>query len=388
MTTRAYLDWASTAPVDPEIQEEYSQVIRNIYGNPSSLHSEGKKAAKLLEEARSSLASCLGVNSEKLIFTSGGSESNSLVLLSLLRKKRRGRVLISSIEHPAVWEYTGLLREFGFNVKTIPSDSGGFITPDAVASLLTEDTMLVTVMTVNNETGAIQPIQEIGRLIRNFEKQANTDIHFHTDAVQAFGKIELPLAEMAVDSAAFSSHKVSGPKGVGLLYLDSPLQPLLLGGGQEGGYRPGTENVASAYAFSLAASRRCESLLENHRAASSLKKKLLNRLEKLEGVRPLFGGESGENYSPYITGFSVAPLPGEVLLRVLNDRGFALSTGSACSSNARKKRGRVLTSMGFSEQEALGMLRVSVGWSTEEEEIDALCSTLEKELPTLLKTVR
>ncbi|MFO7849703.1 MAG: cysteine desulfurase family protein [Spirochaetia bacterium] len=389
---RTYLDWASTSPMDPAILDDFSRAQIELLGNPSSIHTEGKRAWKRLESARNSLSSCLGINSRNVIFTSGGSEANSLIFLSLLRKNRRGRVLISSIEHPSVYEYASLLGEAGFDVREIPADSGGFIRPVSVANLLNEDTRLVSVMTVNNETGAVQAIKNIGRKIREFEKQHSTSIHFHTDAVQALGKIDLDLEEMRVDSASFSAHKISGPKGTGMLYLASPLQTAVVGGGQEAGYRPGTENVPSIAAFSQAAERRFSDFQETSLRVMDIKQRVLKRLENMDSVSPFPAGLSSvyniEDYSPYILSFTVAPLPGEVLVRVLDDRGFAVSTGSACSSRKKKKRGRVLKAMGVSDADAAGAVRVSFGWSTTEEEADSLCSTLERELPALLKTVR
>ncbi|MFP4489950.1 MAG: cysteine desulfurase family protein [Spirochaetaceae bacterium] len=389
---RTYLDWASTSPMDPAVLDTYIDAQKHIYGNPSSIHAEGKLAEKSLESSRRTLSACLDVTPENIIFTSGGSESNSLVLLSLLRKKRRGRVLISAIEHPSIYEYAALLREAGFDVREIPADAGGFIRPEEVERLLSTDTLLVSVMTVNNETGALQPVKRIAQRIRKFEKQHSLHIHFHTDAVQAFGKIDLFPADMMVDSASFSAHKLSGPKGTGMLYTASPLQSPFAGGGQEAGYRPGTENVPSLEAFSMAAEKRCASLTETLEHVGKLKRHILEGIKNIDSIEPVPAGlaveYNEEDYSPYILTFTAAPLPGEVLVRVLDDRGFAVSTGSACSSKRRKKRGRVLRAMGVSDAEAAGAVRVSFGWSTTEEEAESFCSTLERELPVLLKTVR
>ncbi len=388
-----YLDWAATSPIDPEVLEELNRYLHELFGNPSSLHDLGKSASSALEQARERLARTLGVPPNRLIFTSGGTEANSIVFLSLLRKRRRGRVLVSAVEHPSVYEYVSVLQEAGFDVREIPVDKGGVLQPHELEKLLSRDTQLVSVMTVNNETGAVQKISEIGALLRRYEETEGAEIHFHTDAVQAFGKVELPLEEMRVDSASFSSHKLSGPKGAGMLYLSREISPIIVGGGQENGYRPGTENVPAIAAFALAAERRTEKLSENYEAAVHRRDRLLDCLDGIEGVQTIpFAAYGGENdahrYSPYILSFTVAPLPGEVMVRVLNDRGIAVSTGSACSSNKRKKRSRVLRALSLSDEEAFGAVRVSTGWSSSGDEIERFCKTLKEELPMLLKTVR
>jgi cysteine desulfurase len=407
-----YLDWASTAPMDPGIIDLFNTAQSEYFGNPSSLHELGRTSRRRLEKARSDLASCLGVQADRLYFSSGGTESNAIVLLSLLRKRRKGTVLISSIEHPSVYEYIPLLQEAGYEVKVIPADESGIIRPEAVRALLDEKTRLVTVMTINNETGRIQPIDEIARELRYFEKRHEMRLHFHTDAVQAFGKIPLPLKRLGVDSASFSSHKLSGPKGVGLLYLSGSIEAALAGGGQESGLRPGTENVPSLIAFAEAALRRHGDLRESFERVKNCREILLSAIEGIPGSKVLPGRAAdkedkaacsspaafdqalaenrfpGAGSSPYILTFSVSPLPGEVAVRVLSDMGFAVSTGSACSSNRRKKRSRVLSACAVSPEDALASIRVSFGWNTKEQEVKRFCSVLEQKIPGLMNTVR
>jgi cysteine desulfurase len=391
-----YLDWASTSPIEQQTIEELSAAQQHLFGNASSLHSYGKEAASGLTAARSRCAEAVGTSPSRIYFTSGGTEANSLILLSLLRTGRRGRILLSSIEHPSIFEYGSILREAGFEVTEIPADGTGHILPERVEELIDERTRMVAVMTVNNETGAVQDLPSICEAVRRRERELETRIHLHTDAVQALGKIPLRLDAWAIDSAAFSSHKIAGPKGVGMLYLASDFSPAVVGGGQEGGYRPGTENVPAVTAFAGAAERRDEQLERSYSHAAGLKRLLIESLQRLEDVRilpreasqPPSSEPTGAAYSPYILSFSAAPLPGEVLVRVLNDRGFAVSTGSACSSRKREKRHRVLRAMGISGEEAAGAVRVSIGWSTTEEEITSFCATLESEISALIKTVR
>jgi cysteine desulfurase len=385
---RIYLDHAATAPLYDDIADEMRRVGVEEYGNPSSLHSEGKRARTLLYEARQRCAGSLEVPAESLVFTSGGSESNAIPLSGLLNLQRRGRVCISDIEHPAVWEYVQTFRHFGFEVETLHPDERGIVTADEVERRLSSDTVLVALMAVNNETGAIQPVREAVRRVRAFERSSGAQILVHCDAVQALGKIPLAPDETGADTVSFSGHKLGGPKGTGLLYHRRPLQVISPAGGQEGGLRGGTENLPGIHALSLAVERSVKHRQEQAGRISQLKQATIDRLRKLEGLRflPPQVASEADSYSPFILSFSAAPVPGEVLVRVLNDRGFAVSTGSACSSNNRKKRHRVMRSMGTSDEEAAGSVRLSFGPHTEEEALSSFCSTLERELPLLQKT--
>ncbi|MCR4631621.1 MAG: aminotransferase class V-fold PLP-dependent enzyme, partial [Treponema sp.] len=244
-----YFDWAATSPADADILQEALNLTLENWGNPSSAHAIGKKARNLLEEARIRAAHSLGVKPECLYFTSGGTESDQIPLLSVMTKPTVGTVLVSSIEHPAVREQAMAMKHCGWTVVQIPSDKYGIITPEAVTSLITKDTMIICVMAVNNETGAIQPIYEIADAITQACKGQRKP-KFHVDCVQAAGKITLNLAHPGIDSAAFSAHKICGPRGIGLLYSREPLEAFLRGGGQEKGMRSGTENVFGAQAFS------------------------------------------------------------------------------------------------------------------------------------------
>ncbi len=388
MMKRVYLDYAATAPLLPEIAEEMHRVGMEQFGNPSSLHQEGKEARKLIEAARQRCADSLYTEADSLIFTSGGTESNALPLSSLLNLQRRGRVCIPEIEHPAVWEFTRTFRHFGFELVTLRPDSRGIVTAEEVEDALTPDTIAVALMAVNNETGAIQPVQEAVRRVRKFERDTNADIRIHCDAVQGLGKIPLHPAESGVDSMAFSAHKLGGPKGIGLLFLQRAPSVLSPAGGQEHGLRGGTENVASAHALSLAVERGVRLQQEEAARVRTLKHSTAKRLAEIEGVRLLPEAllEEQDMFSPFILSFTVAPVPGEVFVRVMNDRGFALSTGSACSAQSRKKQHRVMRSMGVSEDEAAGVVRVSYGPDIEEDQLSSFCDTVQKELPLLRKT--
>jgi len=382
-----YLDWAATAPIRPEIPELISNSLLEVQGNPSSIHSIGKNARKYIDSSRKLSAELLETRPEQIIFTSGGTESNSIVLSSLFLKRPGSHIIISSIEHPSIYEYITNLKQFGFEIDLIKPASDGIIVPEDINKLLRPNTNFVSVMTVNNETGAVQPIKEIVSFIRAFEEKNGRSIHFHTDAIQALGKLSFKLSSLGIDSASFSAHKIGGPKGTGILYLRKPISVLSSGGGQESSIRPGTENVSGIIAFSRVLELSLEDLDYNIKKTENLKTLLITKLVKIKGVKVLFNSENiiEQQYSPYIVSATVAPVPGEVLVRILSDEGIQISTGSACSSRNRKKQIRVLTESGISKKDASGSIRISIGWSITEKDILIFCSILEKKLSELRK---
>jgi cysteine desulfurase len=358
------------------------------FGNPSSLHEEGKRARSVIETARRRCADSLNTDPDRLVFTSGGTESNAIPLSGLLNLRRRARICISQIEHPAVWEFTRTFRHFGFDVQHLQPDRRGIVTPEEVEKHLSPDTAAVALMAVNNETGAVQPVEEVVSRIRRYERDSGVRIRVHCDAVQGLGKIPLVPDDTGVDTMAFSAHKLGGPKGVGLLYCGSPLQILSPAGGQENGLRGGTENVAAIHALSLAVERGVAAIGAGTDAVRTLRTETAARLAEMQSVRllPEASVDEPEKYSPFILAFSVAPVPGEVLVRVMNDRGFAVSTGSACSASSRKKQHRVLKAMGTGDDAAAGAVRISFGPDIERQHLDDFCATLQRELPLLRKT--
>ncbi len=377
---RQYFDWAATGIADGDILREALEETAEKCGNPSSLHAAGKEAAALLEDARGRCAAVLGVPARCLYFTSGGTESDQIPLLSVLNRPGRGTVLISAVEHPAVREQAAALRKCGWNVATVPADRDGIITPDAVTGKLTADTALVCVMAVNNETGAIQPVAEIARAVSE-ACAGRRRPKFHTDCVQAAGKIPLDLAVPGIDSAALSAHKLCGPRGIGLLYLAEPVEPFLRGGGQERSVRSGTENVFGAVAFAKcleryfvsdknpAAERRLSEQREYTRG-------FVRALSRIEGcaVIPESRTDDDSRYSPWIVQAAFRNIPGQVMLRALDAEGWCVSTGSACSSN---KRGRpVLDAMRVPREVSAGAVRFSFGPSTTEAAMRELCGKL------------
>ncbi|MCK9168837.1 MAG: cysteine desulfurase [Treponema sp.] len=373
-----YFDWAATSPADEDILRSSLETTLAVWGNASSIHTTGKEARGLLESVRKRCADVLEVSSDKLFFTSGGTESDHIPLLSVLNRPQKGTVLISSLEHPAIRNEAEELKKCGWKVAIIPSNEAGIITADAVISKLTDDTVLVCVMAVNNETGAIQPVYEIADALTHAAK-GKRRAKLHVDSVQAAGKIPLDLSYAGIDSAAFSAHKICGPRGAGLLYLSDPVEPFLRGGGQEKNIRSGTENIYGALAFSKCLERYYINKKNIQAAERAIQQQkythdFLKKLSEIKGcsVIPSVRLEiSCENeYSPWVVQVSFNNIPGQVMLRALDAEGFCISTGSACSS--RKNDRPVLKAMNVDTSIRENAVRFSFGPHTTEEAMNEL----------------
>ena len=378
---RTYLDWAASAPPEADIVDSAAQVAKEYFGNPSSRHAEGRSAEDVLESSRGKLAAALSVEADRVIFTSGGTESNNIVITSLLSQSSPGEVLVSGIEHSSVFEPVTHLESRGIRVRWVPAGADGRVEPARVAEALTKETALVLIMHVNNETGAIQPVDEIATALRLHELRTGKRVHLHCDAVQALGKIPIDYSALDVDSASFSAHKIGGLRGIGALYLRSPLPVLFRGGGQERKLRPGTENLPGIWSLAEAADRAVATLSERAEHAERLSARLIEGIGRIEGSRivPRAAEFERAGYSPFILSAAFPPLPGEVLVRVLNDAGYAISTGSACGSKGHKER-RILMNMGIDEETARSAVRISIGAATTEESIRHFLEVLEKEV--------
>jgi cysteine desulfurase len=374
---RHYLDWAATA-----IPDEPAGLSNAIFGNPSALNKEGRLAKEALEDARSRCARVLGVKPERLYFTSGGTESNALFLHSLLLRKGRGRLLYSGVEHPSVRENCLRLEKMGMPLGVIGVEKDGRVGIAALSTALEKhpDTRFVAIMGVNNETGSVMDTNALIGVVRANQEKTGLPVHFHCDLVQAIGKVPVDIGEM--DSASFSGHKLGGPRGIGLLYLKKPLEPLYAGGEQERGVRPGTENTPGALALADAFERKANPetvRLEKEKAASRLKY-LIGNLKKIRrcALIPEDREEDDRRFSPWILQMRLLGLPGAVTVRALDDEGVAVSTGSACSSASTERP--VLAAMGLDEKTRLEGFRVSQGWATTEEDFDTLIAGIEKAL--------
>jgi cysteine desulfurase len=363
---RYYFDWAATALPLPLSDAA-------PFGNPSSRHLEGRIAREALEQARSRCAAVLGVPAKHLYFTSGGTESNAIPLHSLLLRKNAAGVLISAVEHPSVRENALVLERMGKVLGIIGVEKDGRVTEKTLEAALNKlpGVRFVSIMTVNNEVGAVTDIPTLVKFLRNRE---GPPIHVHSDMVQALGKIPLDLPNWDIDSASFSAHKIGGPRGIGLLYLRKPQEVLYTGGGQEGGIRPGTENTDGALALAECMERRAatQMVMVNHEAAVSRWKTLIGCLRSLDRcfLIPEDRRDTDPRFSPWLLQAGFRGIPGEVMARALDDAGFAVSTGSACSSRSRNRP--VLTAMGISEDRSFEGVRFSQGWTTNIEEIEKL----------------
>ncbi|MDC7223500.1 MAG: cysteine desulfurase family protein [Spirochaetales bacterium] len=370
-----YLDWAATALPDEEIYREALEASLRFPGNPSALHQRGREAKAALEEDRSRCAALLGCPADRLFFTSGGSESNNTVLLSYLTDRKPGQIIVSTLEHASLSGPLEVLKKQGFSLKFIKPDHRGIISPDKLRKIINRDTRLVSIMAVHNESGAIQPLKELTGAVREFERnEGSRPIHFHSDMVQAPGKMALNLTELDVDSASFSAHKIRGPKQSGLLYLKKNRAVLYRGGGQEGGIRPGTESLFNSRSMALSLEKWGKQVYRGEAAGL-----LLNKLAELKGIvfNPPARLSEPELYAPAIINFSLPPLPGEVLQRIADEKGFCLSTGSACSSN-KKSQTDGLLSMGIDHNRAHCSVRISLGPTTTEEEVIRFIECLEE----------
>ena len=369
-----YFDWAATTPPDQDILKESLEITMKNWGNPSSVHQIGKNAKSVLEETRANVAKTLGVKTENIYFTSGGTESDQIPLLSVMTKPLCGTVLISSIEHPAIREQAYAMKHCGWKIKELPTDKYGIIQPQTVVDYLTDDTMLVCIMAVNNETGVIQPIYEIADALTQASKNKRGP-KFHVDCVQAAGKIQLNLSHNGIDSAAISSHKICGPRGIGILYLKDKIEPFLKGGGQEKNIRSGTENVFGAVAISKCLERYYN---KDNSEFSKISQDFVNQLSQLKGctIIPQSRLEKPELFSPFVVQAAFSKIPGNVMLRALDSEGFSISTGSACSS--KKNNRPVLEAMHINNDLRETSVRFSFGPHTTQKAVSELFKIVSK----------
>ncbi|KAA1179086.1 cysteine desulfurase family protein [Paenibacillus sp. B2(2019)] len=374
-----YWDYAAATPPYEDVVKTMEQIMKLHYANPSSLHRAGSEAAKLIRRSREVCAAALSVQPKEILFTSGATESNNLAIKgAALQYQSRGRHLITTeIEHPSVYESCLQLQQNGWEITFVAPDSTGMIDPERVAAAVRRDTVLVSVMHVNNEIGTIQPLMEIGRLI----KSVNPRTLFHVDGVQGYGKLAVELKGWKADLYSLSPHKIRGPRGAGLLYIKEGIQlfPLLSGGSHEEGLRAGTENVPAIVASSKAVRMGVEQRETFYARLLPLRDRLLRFLHSV----PEFVINSREDGAPHIVHFSYPGMKGEVFARKLEELGMAVSTRSACSSRLAEPS-RVLLSMGKDVSVASGGIRISFGDSHTEEDVAAL----EKALITAVRALK
>jgi cysteine desulfurase len=367
--SKIYLDHNATSPLLPEVSVAMAEVEHLAFANPSSPHWAGRDARILLEDSREKLAQALGTKPQEIFFTSGGSESNNTVLRQLLMTSGEKHIISSSVEHPSVLETCRILAERqNIQFTELAVDSSGTLAPDDLCAAIRPETELISLISANNETGKLQSIEELTKITQQQQ------IPFHTDLVQAFGKIECDLSTSGIDYATATAHKLGGPRGIGLLYVreGTPFQSLISGGKQERARRAGTENVTLAVGFAKAVEWYLKNQSKLNEQFFKYRQSVLEEIAKLEKI---FINTDLENSLPNTLNFGCHGISAESLLISLDMDGVAVSTGSACSSGAMEAS-HVLLAMGISRAEAKSSLRISWGWSTSSEDIDYFCARL------------
>ena len=379
-----YFDNSATTRVFDSVRDIMTETMTADYGNTSSLHTKGVEAEQYVREARAEIAKSLRVKEKEIIFTSGGTESNNLAILGTALANRRpgNHIITSGIEHASVYNTTAFLEEQGFRVTYLPVDHNGHVSPEDLRAAICDDTILVSIMYVNNEMGAVEPIAKLAQVLRETKPQA----YFHADAIQAYGKYVIRPKKEGIDLLSVSGHKIHGPKGVGFLYVDErvKIRPILFGGGQQMGMRSGTENVPGCAGLGAAA----KEIYRDHEAKVdhlyALKDRFVSGLHELEGVT--VHGLTGRDSAPQIVSAGFEGIRAEVLLHALEEKGIYVSSGSACSSNHPGISG-TLRGIGVKESLLDSTLRFSFGVFNTEDEVDE-CLRVLKELLPLLRRYR
>lgn len=362
-----YFDNSATTKISPEVLATYDTVSQKIWGNPSSLHNFGEEAWNLLEQARQQVAKLFGVKASEIIFTSGGSEGDNWVIKGTAFAKRRfgKHIITTAVEHAAVRNSMAQLEELGFDVTYLPVDSEGRINPADVKATLRPDTILVSIMAVNNEIGTVQPIKEVGEILKDYP-----NVHYMVDAVQAIGKdLDSAVFSDRVDFATFSGHKFHAPRGTGFVYMKSgrKIAPLISGGGQERTLRSGTENTPGDVAMARAIRLVKENEPQAVQREQAIKERIYDHLKKFDHVKILSGRDQG--FAPHILCFAIVGVRGETIVHAFEEQGIYISTTSACSSKKHAEAG-TLAAMKVPENEATSAVRISLGDQNTIEEAD------------------
>lgn len=381
-----YLDNSATTKCAEEVIDIVAKVMREDYGNPSSKHIKGVEAEKYMKEAAAIIAKSLKCKEKEILFTSGGTESNNMAIIetALANQKRGKHVIVSSVEHSSVKEPFNYLEEHGFRVTYLPVDKQGRVSLEALKEALCDETILVSVMYANNEIGTIEPIREIGEIIKKF----NPDIIYHVDAIQAYGKFKIIPKKLNIDLLSVSGHKIHGPKGTGFLYIKekTKIKPLILGGGQQKAMRSGTENVPGIAGLGKAAELIYDNKFdEKIDKMYELRNYFIDSLKNIPDV--IINGCENRESAPHVVSASFAGIKSEVLLHALEDKGIYVSSGSACSSN-RPGLSSTLRAVGLPEELQDATIRFSFCFDTTREELDITLQTLKELLPVLRKYKR
>lgn len=384
---QAYLDNSATTPVEPAVAELMLKLMTEDFGNPSSMHRKGFEAETQVRNAAEELAKIWKCTPNEIIFTSGGTESDNMALLGAAKSRvRYGKHIITTkVEHAAILSTCEELKNQGYEISYLNVDNNGIIDLDELKQTIRQDTILVSIMHVNNEIGSVMPIAEAGKLI----KEINPECLFHVDDIQGFGKLRLIPDKARVDMISISAHKLHGPKGAGALYVskNTRIKPIIFGGGQQRGMRSGTENVPGIVGLSKAAVILNEKLEENTERLYELRDYFIDRLKRIEGVQINSGNVSRQYSAPHIVSMSVEKVRAEVLLHSLEDKGIYVSAGSACSSN-KPHISETLKAIGLKQDLLDNTVRFSFSIHTTREELDYTAEQLESILPMLQRFTR
>ena len=372
----AYFDNSATTKVLDSVKDIVVKTMTEDYGNPAAKHRKGMEAEQYIRDARKIIADTMKVQEKEILFTSGGSESNNMALIGAAwANQRAGKHIIStSIEHPSVYNPLGVLEELGFEVTILPVDHDGHISLKELEEAIRPDTILVSTMYVNNEVGAVEPVEEISKII----KAKNPSTLYHVDAIQAYGKYVIRPKKQGIDLLSVSSHKIHGPKGV-------KIKPLIYGGGQQAGMRSGTENVPGVAGFGAAAKEMYTNHAEKVQKLIELKDYMTDRLGEIEGT--VINSKKGEASAPQIVSVSFEGVRSEVLLHALEDKGVYVSSGSACSSNHPGISG-TLKGIGVAQKLLDSTIRMSFGMFNTKEEVDYTIDVLKELVPVLRRYQR
>lgn len=375
-----YFDNSATTKPYEEVINTVADTMRNFYANPSSAYNLGMKAEKKLEESRETIARTLNCSKDEIIFTSGGSETNNFLIRGFA--KENSHIITTKIEHPSIINLCKDLENYGVRVTYLNVDRIGKIDLKELEEAINKDTVVVSIMHVNNEIGVVQEIESIGKLI----KEKSSRIKFHVDAVQSYGKYKIDVQKCKIDLLSTSGHKIHGPRGIGFAYIRKGLmpRPLIFGGGQERSLRSGTENVAAAAGFAKAAEIIYASRKENFEKVKELKSYFVDKLSSMERIK--INSPLEDDYSPYVLNVSFIGVRAEVLLHLLEEANIYVSTGSACSSK-NTKDSPVLKALGLKEEEIKGAIRFSFCEYNTKEEVDYVIDVLKKSL-NFLRRVR
>lgn len=381
-----YLDNSATTKCAPEVVQTVVKVMQEDYGNPSSKHIKGIVAENYIKDSAQTIAKTLKCQEKEILFTSGGTESNNMAIIggAMANQRKGSHVIVSSVEHSSVKEPFRYLKEQGFRVTYVPVDSTGMVSREALKQALDEETILVSVMSVNNEIGTIEPIEEIGQIVKGF----NTDIVYHVDAIQAYGKMRIIPKNAKIDLLSVSGHKINGPKGTGFLYIreKTKIRPLILGGGQQKAMRSGTENVPGIAGLGTAVRLIYDSNFEDRiEQMYLLRSWFIEQLLAMEGVT--VNGRQDRTGAPHIVSASFQSVRAEVLLHALEEKGIYVSSGSACSSN-KPGLSSTLAAIGLQQELMDSTIRFSFCFETSKEELEYTVSALKELLPVLRRFTR